>query len=165
MRSRPACALVLVALGTLAGCSSGGSDKSSDSVSRSTTAAPGPGAKPGEPKEAGIIRAWSHAVSTGDFGKAASFFAPNAVVVQGGPLKLTDRSAAIAFNKSLPCKSVVTDVTDEGKTIVAAFRLIKGTGSAASCNGPARVRFTFSGTKFKVWHQLPEPAAPSGNTA
>lgn len=159
-----ACALGVVLLGLLPGCF-GDDPKKGDSASRSTSTAPGPGAKPGEPKEAAIIRAWSQAVSAGQFDKAASYFARNAVVVQAGPIKLTDHSAAVAFNKSLPCKSVVTDVKDEGKTVLAAFRLVKGNGSATSCDGPARVRFTFSGTKFKVWRQLSEPAAPSGDTA
>jgi len=159
------CGLAVLAVAALPGCSLGGDSSSSKDSSPSASTAPGPGAKPGEPKEAAIIRGWSQAVSAGRYDKAAAYFARNAIVVQAGPIKLTDRSAAVAFNKSLPCKSVVTDVRDEGKTIVAAFRLIKGRGPATSCDGPARVRFTFTGRKFKVWRQLPVPAAPSGDTA
>lgn len=159
------CALALAPAIVLPGCFGNDSKDPGGTAARSTTTAPGPGAKAGEPREAATIRAWSQAVSAGQFEKAASYFAANAIVVQAGPIKLTDRSAAIAFNESLPCKSVVTDVKDEGKTILAAFRLVKGKGPASSCDGPARVRFTFSGNKFKVWRQLPAPAAPSGDTA
>lgn len=158
------CALAVLMAIALGGCSLGGDD-SNEASETPTTTTPGPGAKPGEPKEATIIRAWSQAVSASDYGKAASYFARGAIVVQAGPVKLPDRSAAIVFNKSLPCKSVVTEVKDEGKTIIAAFRLIRGKGPATSCDGPARVRFTFTGNKFKEWRQLAEPAAPSGDTA
>ena len=71
--------------------------------------------KPGEPPEAAAIRGWSEAVNAREFGRAASFFARDAIVDQGQAIRLPDRSAAAAFSKSLPCKSKVTDVKDEGQ--------------------------------------------------
>ena len=43
-------------------------------------------------------------------------------------MRLRDRAAAIAFNRSLPCRADLTDVDDEGATTLAAFRLREGRG-------------------------------------
>ena len=77
-------------------------------------------------------------------------------------MRLGDRDAAIAFNRSLPCKADVTDVEDEGDTVLAAFRLRDGPGGP--CDGAARVRFRFRDGKFSEWRQLAEPAQPEGPT-
>ncbi|MEK6228545.1 MAG: nuclear transport factor 2 family protein [Actinomycetota bacterium] len=116
-----------------------------------------------EPDEAAAIRAWSGALNDGDFDRAASYFAPNAIVEQTQEIRLADREAAIAFNRSLPCKADVTDVEDEGDTVLAAFRLRDGTGGP--CDGSARVRFTFRDGKFSEWRQLAEPPEPRGPVA
>ena len=52
---------------------------------------------------------------------------------QAEELRLADRDAAVAFNRSLPCKADVTDVEDEGDTVLAAFRLRDGPGGP--CDG------------------------------
>ena len=108
------------------------------------------------------IRDWSAALNAGRYEKAASFFAKDAIVEQTRELRLEDRKDAIAFNRSLPCKADVTDVDDEGKTVIAAFRL-RG-GPAGGCDGgSARVRFRFRDGKFAEWRQLAEPQAPPGD--
>ncbi len=148
-------ALAAVAL-MLGGCSLGDGDESK---------APG-GAEPraGETGEAQAIRAWSAALNKEDYEKAASYFAQNAIVEQAGEMRLRDRDAAVAFNQSLPCKADVTDVEDEGKTLVAAFRL-RG-GPAGGCDGgTARVRFRFEDGKFSEWRQLSEPPPAEGDIA
>ena len=116
-----------------------------------------------EPGEAEAIRAWSAALNDGDFDEAASFFAADAVVEQLDEIRLEDRDAAVEFNRSLPCKADVTDVEDEGETVLASFRLRDGPGGP--CEGGARVRFRFEGGKFAEWRQLPQPAAPDGDIA
>ena len=156
---RTATLLLALALG---GCSLGDGDDGSDR--------PGAGSGPrseervqprkGESGEARAIRRWSAALNNGRFDRAASFFAENALVEQTEELRLRDRDAAVAFNRSLPCKADVTDVKDEGETVIAAFRLRDGPGGP--CDGAARVRFRFREGKFSEWRQLTEPAQPPG---
>jgi len=156
---RAATLLLALALG---GCSLGDGDDGSDR--------PGAGSGPrseervqprkGESGEARAIRRWSAALNNGRFDLAASFFAENALVEQTEELRLRDRDAAVAFNRSLPCKADVTDVKDEGETVIAAFRLRDGPGGP--CDGAARVRFRFREGKFSEWRQLTEPAQPPG---
>ena len=151
------CALALVFALAFTGCSVGG-DEDSDAP-RTRAGSPTPD-EPGA--EARAIRAWSAALNRGDFARAASHFARNALVEQTAVLRLPTREAAIAFNRSLPCRADVTDVKRRGSTVVAAFRLRPGDSRGGGCSGAARVRFRFRGDKFTEWRQLPEPTAPGG---
>jgi len=131
----------------------GGSDAPEDAQPRA-----------GEPEEAETIRAWSAALNDEDYEKAASYFAEDAIVEQAREVRLPDQDAAVAFNRSLPCKAEVTDVKDEGDTVLAAFRL-RG-GPAGGCDGgTARVRFRFEDDKFSEWRQLTEPPPAEGDIA
>lgn len=141
----------LIAVLALAGCDSGLEDEAA------TTPAP----RPNEPSRAKVIRDWSKALNDERYGRAASFFAKGAIVEQGREIRLEDRGDAIAFNRSLPCKAAVTDVDDEGATVVAAFRL-RGGREFGCDGGSARVRFRFRDGKFIEWRQLREPEAPPG---
>lgn len=157
-------AAVAAACVALAGCSEDGGGSAREGGS---PAAPPEDAAPraGEPAQAHQIRAWSIANNRGQFGRAASYFAPGAIVEQLEEVRLPDRAAAIAFNRSLPCRAEVTDVEEEGDSFVAAFRLSAGRGGEQSCGGSARVRFRFEGDRFTEWRQLAEPAAPQGPIA
>ena len=156
---------MVVALG-LAGCSLGDGDEPivpNGGQGESERSAPD-GAEPraGEPGEAEAIRAWSTALNNGDYEKAASYFADDAIVEQTEEVRLPDRDAAVAFNRSLPCKADVTDLEDEGETVLAAFRL-RG-GPAGGCDGgTARVRFRFEDGKFSEWRQLTAPPPAEGD--
>jgi hypothetical protein len=139
---RLACVLALIAL---AGC--GGSD--------------GDDEDPRPLSDERLIRGWIASLNAGDYEGAASFFARGAVVEQVEEIRLTDRDDAVNFNRSLPCRANVTDVKDEGRTTLAAFRLRRGPGGP--CSGGVRVRFTIRKEKFTEWRQLPEPEAPPGD--
>jgi len=153
---------VAVAL-SLAGCSLGDGDEP-PLPGGGQGERDGAGPRAGEPGEAEAIRAWSAALNEEDYEKAASYFAEGAVVEQAGEVRLRDRDAAVAFNRSLPCKADVTDVEDEGDTVLAAFRL-RG-GPAGGCDGgTARVRFRFEDDKFSEWRQLTEPPPAEGDIA
>lgn len=159
--------LMSVAMG-LTGCSLGDGDEPivpGGTQEESERKAP-EGAEPraGEPAEAQAIRAWSAALNSGDFEEAASYFAEDAIVEQTEELRLGDRDAAIAFNRSLPCKADVTDVEDEGDSVLAAFRL-RGGGPGGCDGGTARVRFRFKDGKFSEWRQLTEPPPADGEIA
>ena len=75
------------------------------------------------------IRDWSKAVNAERYERAASFFAPGAIVDQGREFRLENRAGAVAFNRSLPCKADVTDVDGEGET--CSPRSACATGPAA----------------------------------
>ena len=110
------------------------------------------------------IRDWIAALNSERYERAASFFAKDGIVEQAREIRLEDRRDAIAFNRSLPCKADVTDVDDEGATLIAAFRL-RGGGPGGCDGGSARVRFRFRDGKFSEWRQLAEPQAPPGAAA
>ena len=149
----PAVLLVAVAVG-LAGCSLGDDDEPTL-----------PGDEKGqESGEAAAIRGWTMALNREEYEKAASFFAEGAIVEQVDEVRLRDREAVIAFNRSLPCKAEVTDVDDEGETVVAAFRL-RGGPEGGCDGGTARVRFLFREGKFAEWRQLAEPPPVEGEAA
>ena len=167
--SRAGAALVLALAVALSGCSLGGSGSGDEQSAAPTATATGPEAapakpRPGEPPEAAQIRGWSRELNAGHFEQAASFFARNAVVEQVQKIRLRDRSAAVAFNKSLPCRADVTDVKSDGRTVVAAFRLRPGRGPKSACDSAARVRFRFSRGKFTEWRQLMDSGAPPADS-
>jgi SnoaL-like domain len=139
---RLACVLALAAL---AGC--GGSD--------------GDDEDPRPLSDERLIRGWIASLNAGDYEAAASFFARGAVVEQVREFRLPGRDAAKRFNSSLPCRGDVTNVKDEGRTTLAAFRLRRGPGGP--CRGEVRVRFTIRKGKFTEWRQLPEPQVPPGD--
>ena len=116
-----------------------------------------------KPSDARVIRAWSRALNARDYDRAAAFFAPRAIVDQGTPIRLPNRAAAVAFNRSLPCKGTITDVEDEGATSLASFRLSRGPGG--QCRGRARVRFTIRDGRFSEFRQLPGAPIPQGDAA
>ena len=154
---RCAVTLVPVLVLALAGCSASGDgdeparERGGQSKPRSRASA-----------EAGAIRAWSTALNEGDYEAAAGYFARGALVEQSRTVRLPDRRAAVAFNRSLPCKADLTDLEREPRrgTVLAAFRLRDGSGGP--CEGGARVRFRVRDGKFAEWRQLPQPEQPNG---
>ena len=118
------------------------------------------------PGDQEVIRGWITALNAGDHARAASYFAPGAVIEQAQELRLPDRGRAIAFNRSLPCRADLTDVDDEGDTTLAAFRLREGRGGRCGpgegAGESARVRFTIRDGRIEEWRQLPEAPVPRG---
>jgi hypothetical protein len=113
-----------------------------------------------------VVRGWSSALNRDDFAAAAGYFAPGALIEQTERFRLRSRRAAVAFNRSLPCRGRVTKVRDEGETAVATFTLDPRAGvPATECDGVVRVRFRARGGKFVEWRQLSTPAAPRGTPA
>jgi len=112
-----------------------------------------------------VIRGWNDATNAGDFRKAGGFFAPGAIVEQVGEVRLPGVKEAAAFSASLPCRAELSDLKRDGRSIVAAFNLSKGRRGGCPQGGGARVRFVIRGGKIREWRQLPEPAAPRGETA
>lgn len=158
---RAAVLLAAAAALALGGCSLTGDDEPARSAKTDAGRPP----QSAEPAEARTIRAWNAALNAGDFERAASYFARGAIVEQAVEMRLDDRRDAIRFNMSLPCRSQVTDVDDEGRTTVAAFRLRPGRGGSCRGGGTARVRFRVRRGKFKEWRQLDGEDGPPGQIA
>jgi hypothetical protein len=146
-------ALAVVAVVLLAGCNdSGGSDDSRP--------APRPQSQNGLRSPEGVtIRDWLMAVQHGDFGQAATFFAPGAIIDQGRPFRLRNTAAARLFNATLPCHADLVQLDDEGAKVLATFRLTPGPGGP--CRGRVQVRYTIVKGKFKEWRQLDTQQAPA----
>ena len=92
-----------------------------------------------------------------DYEQAAYYFAPNALIDQGHPYRLTTKSEAFAFNASLPCRADLIGLQGGGHAprVLATFRLRKGPGGP--CSGVVKVRYTIRAGKFTEWRQLQEP--------
>ena len=60
-----------------------------------------------------------------DYEQAAYYFAPNALIDQGHPYRLTTKSEAFAFNASLPCRADLIRLQGGGHAprVLATFRL------------------------------------------
>ena len=94
----------------------------------------------------------------GRYRRAASFFAPRAIVQQGYTKVLTTRKEAIAFNRSLTCRATVGSIHHEkNRVLLVTFNLGPGPGGGCSDGGRARVRFFIRRGLIESWHQLPEP--------
>lgn len=106
-------------------------------------------------EEGRVIRDWLLALERSDYAHAASYFARDAIVDQGDPIRLRTRTAARAFNASLPCRADLTALEDEGRTVLATFKLRVGPGGP--CAGQVRVRYTIRDGKFTEWRQLEQP--------
>jgi hypothetical protein len=107
-----------------------------------------------------MIRDWLMAVQHGDFGQAATFFAPGAIIDQGRPYRLRNRAAARLFNATLPCHADLIALQDEGAKVLATFRLAPGPGGP--CRGRVQVRYTIVDGRFTEWRQLDTGPAPEG---
>jgi hypothetical protein len=113
-----------------------------------------------------VVRGWSSALNRDDFAAAAGYFAHGALIQQTERFRLTSRRAALDFNRSLPCRGLVTKFHDEGATAVATFTLLPRPGAPrSSCDTTVRVRFRARGGKFVEWRQLGQPAALQGTAA
>ena len=137
-------AVLIVALAALAGCSSSPPDPPD----------------PLHTYNGRVIRGWLLSLERGDYTQAAYYFAPNALIDQGNPYRLKNRSEAFAFNASLPCRAELVRMEGGGHAhhVLATFRLRRGPGGR--CSGLTRVRYTIRNGKFTEWRQLPEPRGP-----
>ena len=104
-----------------------------------------------------IVRAWSAALNAGDDAKAASFFAPNAKVIQGSLVAiLRTRRSAVVFNASLPCSGRIVATTVRNHLVTASFVL--GQRPGHRCDGPGQkavAALRIVNGKIVLWHQLP----------
>jgi hypothetical protein len=142
----------LAACALLAGCGGGG-DKA-DKPERSA------GPVPADASAERVVRGWIAALNRGDYDRAADYFAPGAIVQQTAVIHLRTHREAEAFNRSLPCKARVTEVRDQGRAVLATFKLLNGPGGRCQPRdgsvAAARVRCVIRHGRFLEWRQLPK---------
>jgi hypothetical protein len=137
-----------LALLLVAGCGGG----SSHQASPKRPAQPAP--RPGDEK---VIRGWNKAVNAGDYEKAASYFAPRAVVTQDYVLQFPNHKIAVEWNSGLPCRADITFIKAERTTTLAGFHLREGRHGGCKGGGSAQVRFTIRKGLIQRWQQLLNP--------
>ena len=143
---------VLIALAAFAGCDSESDSEPRSQASPRTQSAPDDGGTRSD--EGRVIRDWLLALERSDYGQAATYFARGALIDQGRPFRLRNRAAARIFNATLPCRARLVKLDDEGRRVLASFRLSAGPGGP--CDGVVQVRFTFNANgQFTEWRQLP----------
>src|SRR5690242_5122638 len=139
-----------LALLLVAGCGGG----SSHTVSSSKPRPAKPAARPGDEK---VIRGWNKAINSGNYEKAASYFAPKAVVTQDYVLQFPNHKIAVEWNSGLPCKADITFIRPEATTSIAGFHLREGPHGGCKGGGSAQVRFTIRNGLIRRWQQILNP--------
>jgi hypothetical protein len=104
-----------------------------------------------------VVRAWSAALRTDDNERAASLFAPNAAIVQGGRLiYLRTHADAVAWNARLPCAGTIVALKENGSAATATFRLRDR--KSRPCRDPAGAEaialFVVEHGKIILWDQI-----------
>jgi hypothetical protein len=103
-----------------------------------------------------LIRDWLMALEHGDYGHAARFFAPGAVVHEGRSFRLDRPGERRFFNATLPCRADLLGVDPEAHgRVVATFRLRAGPGGA--CEGLSRIRYRIEHGRFTEYRLLGPP--------
>ena len=113
-----------------------------------------------------VVRAWSHAINSGDDDAAADLFAAGAEVVQGGSVtRLRTHEDAVAWNAGLPCSGTIVALSQRGEVVRATFLL--GDRQATTCDGPgerATAIFRVHDGKIVLWHQVASAGVPGPTT-
>jgi hypothetical protein len=104
-----------------------------------------------------VVRAWGAALSAGDDERAASLFAPGAVVVQSGEaLHLRTHSDALRWTSRLPCSGRVAAIRENGSAVTATFRI--GHRRGHRCDAPrgaeVEVIVVVEHRKIVLWDQI-----------
>jgi hypothetical protein len=117
----------------------------------------GTGCGGSEPTPSDVVRAWSAALRTDDNERAASLFAPDAAIVQGGRLiYLRTHADAVRWNARLPCSGTIVSLKENGSAATATFRL--GDRKSRRCGDPpgaeAIALFVVEHGKIILWDQI-----------
>jgi hypothetical protein len=155
MRRLPAAALVCALL--IAACGQSGQKETTSAQTTSAQPAPKPppASVPVRKGDEKVIRAWNKAENAGDYKKAASYFAKNAIVIQSFILQLINSHLAEEWNSGLPCRADITFIRGEQATTLVGFDLREGPTHKCKEGGSAQVRFTIRGGLIRQWRQLP----------
>jgi xanthine/CO dehydrogenase XdhC/CoxF family maturation factor len=104
-----------------------------------------------------VVREWSDAINAGDYERAASLFAKDAVVIQGSSATtLHTPEEASTWNRGLPCGGTILLLEERGSTATATFRMVDR--KDRKCDAPAEAEatalFVVDGGKIILWNQI-----------
>jgi hypothetical protein len=116
----------------------------------------------GSATDATVIRDWAGALTAGNLGKAASYFALPSIVQNGTPpIRVTTRAQAREFNELLPCGARLVSTTRHGAYTYATFRLTNRVGGdcGMGAGGLAATAFLIRNGRIAQWRRLPDPGS------
>jgi len=118
------------------------------------------------PEAAKVVDDWAVALTDGDIGRAASYFAIPSRVQNGPvPVEITDRDDALRFNRSLPCGAELVDAQERDGRLIATFTLRERPGGGVcgqGVGGRAKVAFRISDGKIAEWRRVPTAGEGGG---
>jgi hypothetical protein len=127
---------------------------------------PTEGSGPPPPGSERVIRAWLAAIREARFVKAASYFAIPVRVQNGGPPQtLKDPAMILAWNATLPCGAVLTNISGApGGFAIADFELTdrKGSKCGSGLGAPAHSAILVRDGRIEAWYRLADPPAEPG---
>jgi hypothetical protein len=127
-----------------------------------------PGLHKASRRSVAVINAWADTLRAGHVTKAASYFDIPVIIQNAGPaVRLTTRSAVLAFNRTLPCGAHVVRTVAGERYAVATFVLTERPGSAG-CGATgqlAATAFLLRHGKISEWRRVlvPPPLGPKEN--
>jgi hypothetical protein len=115
-----------------------------------------------------VIDDWARALAAGDVDAAAKLFAIPSVAQNGLLYPITDFDDARRFNASLPCGGKLVEAREEGRFILATFRLRERPGAGACGDGTgeeAVTAFVIEDGRIVEWRRVIETGAPTPSRA
>jgi hypothetical protein len=147
----------------VAGC--GGEDgettaAGADTGAESTDATAEPDVADADAGDVEVIEGWIGALSDGDTEAAAGYFAiPSTAENLTVLTKIGSKSAAVAFNESLPCGGELVAAETTGDFTTATFELTDRPGGdcGAGTGGEASTSFVIEDGKITDWRRVAGP--------
>jgi hypothetical protein len=122
-----------------------------------------------DPEKVAVIVGWAEAESSGDNEAAAGFFAIPSVAQNGVTVQIDELEDARRFSASLPCGAILEEATEQGKYVIATFRLGEKANSNACGDGAgmtARTAFLIEEGKIVEWRRIAnEPVRSAPGTS
>ena len=104
-----------------------------------------------------MIVGWAKAESSGDNEAAADYFAIPSLAQNGVTVHIADRDDAQRFSASLPCGAILEEAVEDGRYVIATFRLGEKANSNACGDGAgqtARTAFLIENGKIVEWRRV-----------
>ena len=111
----------------------------------------------GSAHPAAVVREWSNSINAGNYERAASLFAADAVVIQGSQATTFHTPEdAVTWNKGLPCGGDILLLEERGSTATATFRMVdrKDRHCDAPAEAEATALFVVDRGKIILWNQI-----------
>ncbi len=117
---------------------------------------PDPDVADADPGDVEVIDEWSKALTEGDIGAAAGYFAIPSIAENGPTLKIRNEEDAVTFNEALPCGATLVSAETTGEITTAEFLLSErpGGGCGPGAGGTASTSFVIADGKITEWRRV-----------